>query len=88
MAKSLGLNRKYITDLFKEVVGMPPQQYWGQLRINKACELLTATSLSVKEIAYSVGYSNQLHFTKKFKQSCSMSLSDYRKAGSHTQLFL
>ncbi|WP_237179350.1 helix-turn-helix domain-containing protein [Paenibacillus sp. MMS18-CY102] len=52
--------------------------------MNKACELLTGTSLSVKEIAYSVGYSNQLHFTKMFKQSFGMSPSDFRKTVSHT----
>lgn len=86
MARNLGLNRKYMTDLFKEAVGMPPQQYLGQLRINKACELLAETSLSVKEIAYSVGYRNQLHFSKMFRQSYGISPSEYRKIGNHTPL--
>ncbi|MFC4099734.1 AraC family transcriptional regulator [Paenibacillus xanthanilyticus] len=82
MARNLGLNRKYMTELFKEAVGMPPQQYLGQLRISKASELLTETSLSVKEIAYSVGYANPLHFSKMFSQRYGRSPSAYRKLGS------
>ncbi|MGG1517857.1 AraC family transcriptional regulator [Paenibacillus oryzisoli] len=83
MAHSLGLNRKYMAGLFKAVTGTPPQQYLGELRLRKACELLTDTSLSIKEIAYSVGYLNQLHFTRMFKRAYGVAPSEYRVQGGN-----
>lgn len=81
MADSLGLNRKYMAGLFKAAKGIPPQQYLGELRLRRACELLTGTSLSVKEIAYSVGYANPLHFTRMFKQTYGVAPTGYRTRG-------
>ncbi|TBL70283.1 helix-turn-helix domain-containing protein [Paenibacillus thalictri] len=81
MAQTLGLNRKYLASLFKAAMGMPPQHYLGELRLSKACGLLTDTSLSIKEIAYSVGYTGQLHFTRMFKKMYGISPSQYRDSG-------
>lgn len=78
MAQTLGLSRKYITSLFKAAIGTPPQHYLGEIRLSKACELLTSTSLSIKEIAYSVGYTDQLHLSRMFKKLHGISPSQYR----------
>jgi AraC-like DNA-binding protein len=78
MAHALGLNRKYLTSLFKSATGMPPQQYLCRYRMDKACGLLSETSLSIKEISYSVGYADQLLFSRMFKKAYSMSPSQYR----------
>ncbi|OAS17027.1 AraC family transcriptional regulator [Paenibacillus oryzisoli] len=79
MAHTLGLSRKYITSLFKAAIGTPPQHYLGEIRLSKACELLTNTSLSIKEIAYSVGYTDQLHLSRMFKKLYGISPSQYRE---------
>lgn len=78
LAAALGLNRKYMTSLFKAATGMPPQMYLCRYRMNKACGLLTGTALSVKEISYSVGYADQLLFSRMFRRMYGCSPSQYR----------
>ena len=53
-------------------------KYVIELRMNRACALLTGTSLSVKEIAESVGYPDQLYFSRIFKNRFEMTPSEYR----------
>lgn len=79
LAASLGLNRTYFTSIFASVTGMPPQQYIYRYRLNKACHLLRTTTLSIKEIAYSVGYSDQLLFSRMFKKVYQISPTLYRE---------
>lgn len=78
LAQRLGLNRKYFTSLFKSATGIPPQQYLRQYRLDKACSLLRSTRLSVKEISCSVGYSDQMLFSRMFKKAVGQSPSQYR----------
>lgn len=47
-------------------------------RINEACKLLETTDLRINEIAYSVGFSNDIHFMKMFKKSIGITPSQYR----------
>ncbi|UUZ97575.1 AraC family transcriptional regulator [Paenibacillus sp. P25] len=56
MADQIGLSRKYLARRFKEATGRTPQDFLVQYRISKAADLLSEPSLSVSEIAYSVGY--------------------------------
>ncbi|GGA32229.1 AraC family transcriptional regulator [Paenibacillus physcomitrellae] len=78
MASALGLHRKYIAQLFKASTGLPPQQYLTRYRMEKACELLSQTALSIKEIAFSVGYADQLLFSRMFKKTTGYSPTDFR----------
>ncbi|GFI15016.1 arabinose operon regulatory protein [Lachnospiraceae bacterium] len=73
------INRSYLYTLFKNAMGMSPQQFLSTFRITRAAELLEMTSLPVESIALSCGYSDPLVFTKSFKQMRHMSPSAYRK---------
>ena len=73
------INRSYLYTLFKNSMGMSPQQFLSAFRITKAAELLQITSLPVESIALSCGYTDPLVFTKSFKQMKKMSPSAYRK---------
>lgn len=73
------INRSYLYTLFKNSMGMSPQQFLATFRITKAAELLQLTSFPVESIALSCGYSDPLVFTKSFKQMKKMSPSVYRK---------
>lgn len=79
MADWIGLERKYMSKLFKAATGLTPQDYLIHFRISKACELMSNPSLTIGEIAYSVGYKDQLLFSKMFKKLKKQSPSDYRK---------
>lgn len=67
IADMCGLNRSYFGKIFKEAVGVTPQEFLLKYRMTKAAELLKLTQLSVGEISSAVGYENQLHFSRAFK---------------------
>ena len=56
-----------------------PKEYLTEYRIRQACHLLRETGLSVASIAYSVGFEDNLYFSKAFKKKMQMSPSQYRK---------
>lgn len=51
---------------FKAKTGMTPTCYITTLRLRNACNLLKQTDLTVKEISQSVGFSDQMYFTRVF----------------------
>ncbi|MFR9709139.1 AraC family ligand binding domain-containing protein [Paenibacillus sp. MB22_1] len=79
LAAIVGLDRKYLSSLFKRATGMPPQQYLLKYRMEKACALLRNGHYSIAEVARSVGYQDALLFSKMFKKTVGTSPSDYRE---------
>ena len=73
------INRSYLYTLFRNSIGMSPQQFLATFRITKATELLQLTALPIESIALSCGYQDPLVFTKAFKQMKKMSPTSYRK---------
>ena len=67
IAEICGLNRSYFGKIFKDSTGKTPQQFLLTYRMIKATELLKLTRLSVGDISNAVGYANQLHFSRAFK---------------------
>lgn len=67
IAKFCGLNRSYFGKIFHENIGKTPQEFLISYRMTKAAELLKLTDLQVADIGNAVGYPNQLHFSRAFK---------------------
>ena len=61
------------------MTGKSPKEYLTEYRIKQACHLLRETDLSVSAIAYSVGFENNLYFSKAFRKQKGVSPSEYRK---------
>ena len=59
VAKHVGLNRSYLSTLFKQHTGLSPLKYIQKFRLTKAQHLLESSNLSVSDIAYSCGYQQQ-----------------------------
>lgn len=79
VAKSFGIHPNYLTRIFREKYGVSPKQYLINLKLKKARRLLITTGLSVSVIASSLGFDDQLAFSKIFKKEFSVSPSEYRK---------
>lgn len=79
VAEYCGLNRSYMTKCFKEATGCSPKEYLMQYRMKKAKELLENADLPIRNIAYAVGYSDPLAFSKVFKLKEGMSPLEYQK---------
>ncbi|MGN0154208.1 MAG: AraC family transcriptional regulator [Lachnospiraceae bacterium] len=78
IASVCGLNRSYFGKIFKDATGKTPQQFLLNYRMIKATELLKLTSLSIGDISNAVGYSNQLHFSRAFKNIYGVSPREWR----------
>lgn len=79
LANHCGLERSYLTKLFKAATGFSPQEYLIMYRIKQAKLLLEKGEISIQHIAYSVGYSDQFAFSKAFKKCVGSSPSEYRE---------
>ncbi|WP_426450779.1 AraC family transcriptional regulator [Paenibacillus sp. S-38] len=79
LAAELGLDRKYAARLFKEALGVPPRQFLLRYRMEQASLLLRRESLSVAEVAHSVGYRDPLLFSRMFKKVKGCSPQIYRR---------
>lgn len=78
IADVCGLNRSYFGKIFKEALGVPPQEFLMKYRMVKATELLKLTKLSIGDISSAVGYDNQLHFSRAFKSVYGVSPRKWR----------
>jgi AraC-like DNA-binding protein len=78
IADVCGLNRTYFGRIFKKAIGKTPQEFLLNYRMVKATELLQLTRLSVGDISNAVGYSNQLHFSRAFKNIYGISPREWR----------
>lgn len=79
VSEYVGLNRSYLFTLFQEHLGISPQKYLSNFRLERACELLQATNYSIEDISYSCGYRDPLVFSKAFKKLYGVSPLKYRK---------
>lgn len=79
LATSIGIDRSYLARIFKEVLGISPQEYIKQFRLNKAALLLEDPSVKVSTVSRMVGYNDYITFSKLFKQHKGMTPSEYRK---------
>ncbi len=75
----LNIERSYLYRLFKSFVGVSMKDYLLDLRITRACSLLSETGLSISDISRSVGYEDPLYFSKLFKKKKECSPSQYRQ---------
>lgn len=83
IAASCGLNRSYFGKIFHENMGKSPQEFLISYRMTKATELLRLTDLSIADIGNAVGYPNQLHFSRAFKNVYGISPRQWRYENSN-----
>jgi AraC-like DNA-binding protein len=76
----IGLNGKYFSRMFKAETGQSPQSFLINLRLNKACELMRNPAPSIGDIARSVGYPDQLLFSRMFRRFKGSSPAAWRRA--------
>ncbi|ABX41250.1 response regulator transcription factor [Lachnoclostridium phytofermentans] len=75
----ISMNYSLFSFTFKQYTGTYFVQYLKDLRIAKAKELLEKTEKKIVEISNEVGYENEKHFMKIFKNHCGVSPSEFRK---------
>jgi len=75
----INMNYSLFSYSFKKYSGMNFVNYLKEKRIKEAKKLLEETELHINEISKKVGYDNEKHFMKTFKNMCGVSPTKYRK---------
>ena len=78
LAERCGMGETYFRQLFAKWSGMTPVEYRNTLRISNAKALLSRRSVSIAEVAYTVGFDDQFYFSRIFKKITGVSPKDYR----------
>ena len=73
------MNSQYISQLFKNEIGVGFLAYLTNIRMEKAKKLLLSTDFSVSEIAEQVGYGDYRVFTKVFKKTEGITPTQYKR---------
>ncbi len=73
------LDRSYFGKVFKNVMGQSPQEFLIQYRMARAADELIITDESISAVGESVGYPNQLHFSRAFKSVYGVPPREYRQ---------
>ncbi|REC44177.1 helix-turn-helix domain-containing protein [Chryseobacterium pennipullorum] len=79
-AEALTISRGYLTEVIREVTGQPAQHWIQQEILIEAKRLLAFTHLTVKEIAYVLGYNDHAYFSRLFSKLEGQSPSEFRNS--------
>lgn len=79
LAKELNMSKSTLHRKVKAMTGLTPLDFVRNIKMKKACQLLTAHELSISEIAYALGFTNPKYFTKCFKEEFGITPSDFQQ---------
>lgn len=80
MAKAVGISKFHLTREFEKKLGMTPNRYLTQVRLEKATQLLvSSTDLNLEMVAKKVGFTCANYFGKVFKKHIGISPTDFRR---------
>ena len=80
IAEHVGISADYLTDCFRQELGITPGTYIRRYRIHQACELLRNADPSITQIALAVGFSDSAHFTRTFQRELNMTPRAFRRS--------
>jgi len=79
LANYVGIDRSYLYRIFKEILGISPQNFLIGFRVQRACQLLLETSMDITSISNYIGFSTPTHMAVAFNRIHNISPSVYRK---------
>lgn len=78
IAKEFNYSPSYLFNLFKKRTGYSLIHFFNLKKSQKACEYLSYTDLSIKEISYNMGFQDPLYFSRLFKRYIGISPKAYK----------
>jgi len=78
-AKSIGMSHSHFCHRFKKEMKLSPTEYLRLLKADAAKDLLASTDMTVSQVAYALGFSDPLYFSRVFSSSQGISPKQYRQ---------
>lgn len=78
-AHQLGVTTDHLSRVCRHLTGQSGQKLIQEKRLLESRRLLAYTEMSIKEIAYQLGFSSPAYFSRYFSQGCGLSAQAYRK---------
>ena len=79
IANSVNYSPSHFGQIFLKKTGHSPLNYFNQLKIQRACQMLDFSDVKIKEIANELGFYDQYHFSKTFFKITGETPSQYKK---------
>ena len=80
-----GFNYFLLNKKLKTLIGLSPLEFIREFRIQRAAKLISEENISMKEIAYMVGFSDSRYFSKCFKKKYGVTPSEYKSNIQNTE---
>ncbi len=80
LAEQLNYTPNYLSDMLRSLTGLNAQQHIHQKLIERSKELLSATNLTISEVAYKLGFEHPQSFSRLFKIKTRISPVQFRSA--------
>jgi PAS domain S-box-containing protein len=80
LARHVGLSVRHFDRKFKQALSIGPKSFQIKTRIQSACESLRQSGISVGELAFELGFSDQSSFTLLFRREMGMTPLKYRQS--------
>lgn len=77
LTEDVGISRAQLHRKLKEIAGVSAGEFIRNLRLEQAARLIEEGQINITQVAYSVGFNNQTHFSTVFKKHYGMSPSEY-----------
>ena len=77
LTADVGISRAQLHRKLKEIAGVSAGEFIRNLRLEQAARLIEEGQINITQVAYSVGFNNQTHFSTVFKKHYGMSPSEY-----------
>ncbi len=80
MAEFCGISKDYFAHLFKDITNMAPLKFLTDIRIEKAKSMLLLEDKNISDVAYFLGYSDPLYFSRVFRKHTGLSPKEYKES--------
>ena len=79
LSSEVGISRAHLHRRMKELMGITPLDFIRNVRMHRACELLKNSEVEITQVAYTLGFASQSHFSTTFKKFTGYTPSEYRE---------
>jgi AraC-like DNA-binding protein len=77
LSEEVGVSRAQLHRKMKEITGISTGEFIRNIRLEQAARLIKEGDINITQVAYSVGFNNQTHFSTAFKKHFGVTPSEY-----------